>query len=75
MIQNMSKKEVKKTINKWNNWFINLDFNTKSNIYNLTNNLLEQANCNHDWIDPNTYENDLDKTKQFCSNCNLVKPL
>jgi hypothetical protein len=37
--------------------------------------LLERTVCEHQWIDPNTYLNELDKTKEFCYKCHLTRSI
>jgi len=75
MIRIMTDEEANKVEEGYNEFLVSLDFNTKSALVNLLKPLLEQLNCEHEWIDPNEYENKLDKTKLFCKKCHLTKPL
>jgi hypothetical protein len=73
MMRILSKEEFILVEKELNEWLLSLDFNVKSGIKSLLNPLIDQANCQHEWIDPNTYENNLDKNKLFCRFCNLTK--
>ena len=35
----------------------------------------EKINCNHEWVDPNEYENELDKNSLYCKKCHHKKDL
>jgi hypothetical protein len=73
MLKVLSKKESKILEKETNKWLLALDWNTKFKIKALLEPIIAQTNCEHDWIDPNTYKNELDKTKLFCRKCNLTK--
>lgn len=73
MLRVLSKKENKVLEKEINKWLLALDWNTKFKIKALLEPIIAQTNCEHVWIDPNTYENRLDKTKLFCINCKLTK--
>ena len=71
----LSPEETKESNQEIDKFLMSLDYNTKHHIRYLIEPLLNQAKCNHVWIDPNTYENELDKSLEFCSNCHLTSPI
>lgn len=75
MMQVLSEEESLKLYQKTDKWLLELDWNTKFRIRALLDPFYQQTNCEHEWIDPNTYLNELDKTKEFCSKCYLTKPI
>jgi hypothetical protein len=73
MLKVLSKRETKILEKETDKWLLALDWNTKFRIKDLLQPVITWVNCEHDWIDPNTYENELDKTKLYCRHCNLTK--
>jgi len=75
MFQVISKEEAKRNQKELDDWIMSLDYNTKHHIKEIIVPFIKQNNCFHEWVDPNSYENELDKTKVFCRHCNLKKDL
>lgn len=75
MLRKMSDEEAVQIEKEYDEFLLSLDWNMKSALVNLLKPPLEQLNCEHEWIDPNEYVNELDKTKKFCRKCHLTKPL
>lgn len=75
MIKIMSEEEAKQQEKDIDKFLTSLDFNTKSKLVSLLKPMQKQINCEHDWIDPNEYDNELDKTKQYCRHCDLTKDI
>lgn len=75
MMITLSEEESLKLYQETDKWLLDLDWNTKFKIKQLLQPLLEHTLCEHEWIDPNTYLNELDKTKMFCFKCHLTKSI
>jgi hypothetical protein len=75
MIYVLSPEEVAQSQREVDTFLLSLDYNTKYRIKDMIEPLLRQANCEHEWIDPNTYVNELDKSEEFCRFCHLTRPL
>lgn len=75
MMYVLSEEESLKLEQETDKWLLSLDWNTKFKIKEMLQPLLERTVCEHNWIDPNTYSNELDKTKLFCSKCHLTKSI
>jgi hypothetical protein len=71
----LSPEEVTQSQKKVDSFLLSLDYNTKYRIRDMLEPLLQQANCEHEWIDPNTYVNELDKSEEFCRHCHLTRPI
>ena len=71
----MTEEEVAATERRMDLFWMTLDWNTKNDIMRLLEPFIEKAHCEHDWIDPNEYENELDKGHMFCRKCQIQKPL
>jgi hypothetical protein len=70
----MSEEEVQIHDQYLNDWWFSLDWNTQNKINQLIDPLIKKSACDHEWTDPSTYENDLDKTKLYCFKCDSDKP-
>ena len=71
----MSPEEIQESHKVVDTFLMNLDYNTKYKIKEMLEPLFVQANCEHEWIDPNTYVNELDKSEEFCRHCHLTRPI
>ena len=69
MYRTMTDQEVEESNKELDEFWKNLDWNTKNHIKMLLDPYLEKVDCHHDYIDPNTYENNLDKNYLFCRKC------
>lgn len=60
-------------IDQWNKeldeFWNNLDWSTKNDVKRLLDPYLQRVECKHEFIDPDTYENDLDKNYLYCKKC------
>lgn len=75
MIRVLSPEEAVQSEKEVNQFLLSLDYNTKHRIKDMIEPLLQQAHCEHEWIDPNTYVNELDKSEEFCRLCRLTRPI
>ena len=75
MIRQMTDTEIEQKELEMDLFWKNLDWNAKNTIMSLLEPYIEKANCEHEWIDPNEYENELDKGMLFCRKCHIQKPL
>ena len=67
---------MKKSKNGIKNWMSSgkpWNWNTKEHIKRLLELYIRQIECNHEWIDPCTYENELDKNYLYCNRCQYKK--
>ena len=71
----LSPQEVEQSHREIDTFLMELDYNTKYHIRQLIEPFIIQANCDHEWIDPNIYINELDKSEEFCRLCHLTRPL
>jgi len=69
MVRVMTEEEVEKSNKELDEWIMNLDYNTKQYIRSLLAPFIEMSECEHDLVDPNTYENSLDKNIKYCRYC------
>jgi hypothetical protein len=74
MMRILSEEESIQSEKEINEWILSLNFNTKARLKEMLEPIIRQSNCTHEWIDPNTYENNLDKSMEYCRLCNLTKP-
>lgn len=72
MVRVLSEEESKKVEKEVDEFLLSLDFNTKQRIKTLIESFQQQIECEHNWIDPNSYENELPKNKLFCR-CGATK--
>lgn len=75
MIRQMTEVEIAQKELEMDLFWKNLDWNTKNDIMRLLEPYIERAECEHDWVDPNEYENELDKKMLFCRKCYIKKPI
>lgn len=75
MMRVLTPEEVEAHNEMIESWWNNLDRETKNKLHYFTEYFMKMANCEHDWIDPNSYSNELDKTKLFCRKCPAKKPI
>jgi hypothetical protein len=75
MIRTLTDKEVEEWKKDIDHFFDSLDYSIKNDIKRLIEPILLQCGCNHDWIDPNTYENNLDKNYLHCSKCHMTQKI
>ncbi|MDO8610097.1 MAG: hypothetical protein Q7R95_06085 [bacterium] len=73
MIQILTEEQALESEKKMDNFLLSLDFNTKSEIVRLLKPLIEKINCEHDFIDTDSYENELPKNMYLCRKCNFMK--
>lgn len=73
MLKILSKEESEKYEKEMDEWLLSLHWNIKAGIKNLIEPLLEQVNCSHEWVDNNSYENELPKNEFHCRKCYLTK--
>jgi hypothetical protein len=73
MIRTLSDEEVKEFEKELNDFLLSLDLTTKDLIKRLLGPKIEQSICGHEWIDPNTYKNELDKNYLYCRYCKVMK--
>ncbi len=73
MLYVLSSEEVEKADKEMNEFLLSLDFNIKSSLVSLLKPILKQVNCEHDWVDLDSYENDMPKNSLFCRKCYLIK--
>lgn len=71
-LQVLSKEESERLDRETDAFLLSLDSNTKGLIKSLVERFQSQIECEHQWIDPNTYENDLPKDRLFCR-CGATK--
>jgi len=75
MIRQMTETELEQRDLEMDLFWKNLDWNTKNTIMSLLEPFIKKAHCEHEWIDPNEYENELDKSQLLCRKCYIEKPL
>ena len=73
MLHVLSQEEIEKADKEMNEFLLSLDFNIKSSLVSLLKPILKQINCEHDWVDLDSYENDMPKNSLFCRKCYLIK--
>ncbi len=73
MLYVLSSEEAEKADKEMNEFLLSLDFNIKSSLVSLLKPILKQINCEHDWVDLDSYENDMPKNSLFCRKCYLIK--
>lgn len=73
MVYVLTEKEAKKAEEEIDKFLLSLDFNTKSSLVSLLKPILEQKGCEHDWVDLDSYENDLPKNSKICRECSLIR--
>lgn len=69
----MSAEESRQVEKETNDFLLSLDWNTKFKLRELITPLLNQSKCEHEWVDPNSYDNILDKNFMYCFKCQLIK--
>ena len=50
-----------------------LDWNAKNAIIQLLTPFIMQRDCDHDWVDYDSYENEMPKNSRGCRKCNLIR--
>lgn len=73
MLRELTQEESAIKERRINEYLLSLDSNTKSHLVSLLNPLTKQANCNHNWIDLDSYENEMPPNSLFCNKCQLIK--
>lgn len=73
MLYVLSSEEAEKADKEINEFLLSLDFNIKSSLVSLLKPILKQVNCEHDWVDLDSYENDLPKNSKMCRECSLIR--
>ncbi len=73
MLYVLSSEEAEKADKEINEFLLSLDFNIKSSLVSLLKPILKQVNCEHDWVDLDSYENKMPKNSLWCPNCSLIK--
>ena len=73
MVKVLTKKEFSNAEREINNFLLSLDFNIKSSLFNLFTPIIEKINCEHEWKNTDSYENDLDKNMKICKKCLWLK--
>lgn len=75
MYRVLSPEEAEQSKQELDLWIDNVDHNTKQHFRALLTPFLKQIHCFHDWINPISFKNDLDKRHIYCRHCKLQKPL
>ena len=78
MMKIMTEKEVQDYNDKIELWWNELDQQSRWKLYHLVTEMdsfIQRLHCEHEWFNPNTYENDFDKTKMYCNECSREEPL
>lgn len=73
MVKLLTKKEFSNAEKEINNFLLSLDFNIKSSLFNLFSPIVEKMNCEHEWKNTDSYENDFDKNTKICKKCLWLK--
>ena len=73
MVKVLTKKEFSNAEREINNFLLSLDFNIKSSLFNLFTPIVEKMNCEHEWKNTDSYENDFDKNMRICKKCFWLK--
>lgn len=73
MLNILTKEQAEKSEKEMDKILLSLDFNTKSSLVSLLKPLMRKIYCDHDWVDTDSYENDLPKNTLFCKKCFLLK--
>lgn len=69
----LTEEEARKSQEEVDKFLLSLDYNTKYQLQSLVKHFQSKIECEHEWIDPNTYENKLPKDKLFCRFCQATK--
>jgi len=75
MIRQMTPEEIEEHDQRLEQFWQDLDWNSKNAIMHMLEPFIEKASCNHEWVDPNEYENELDKNTAYCKKCYQQKSL
>ena len=75
MIRQMTPEEIEVHDHKLEQFWKDLDWNTKNDIMHMFEPFIEKASCEHEWVDPNEYDNELNKDTLYCRKCHHKKPL
>ena len=75
MIRVLTEKESEESIKSTDKFLLSLDQNLKWGLHSLLTPIIKQLNCEHVWIDPNTYKNSLPKDILFCNKCYFKKKI
>jgi transcription elongation factor Elf1 len=75
MVIGVSEEESKQYQNELNKFHFDLDEHSKYAIKNLLEPYFKQLSCFHNWVDSKDYPNESDKTKMFCTHCNLKRDI
>lgn len=73
MIKILTKEESLSKEREINEYLLGLDLNTKIQLVSLLRPIKNQANCDHNWIDLDSYENELPPNSLLCNKCQLIK--
>lgn len=73
MLYVLSKEEAEREEEEMDEFLLSLDFNTKSSLVSLLKPLFKQINCDHDWVDLDSYENNMPKNSLMCRKCSLIR--
>lgn len=73
MLYVLSKEEAEKEEKEVDKFLLSLDFNIKSSLASLLKPMLKQINCEHDWVDLDSYENSMPKNSLLCQKCSLIR--
>lgn len=74
MFRVLTKEEGLEYERQVDDFLLSLDWNIKYRIRDLIEPILKQTECLlHDWVDTDSYENELSKNSLYCRKCNLWK--
>lgn len=72
MLKILTQEEAEESKKEINEFLVSLDFDIKSKLYSLLRPLITQRNCNHDWVNYDSYDNEMPKDKKYCRKCSLI---
>ena len=72
MMRILSIPEAKKISEENDKFLLSLDDHIKSSLVHLLQPLVKQLYCEHEWIDFDSYENQMPKDSKYCTKCQLI---
>jgi hypothetical protein len=73
MLQILTKEQSNEMEKRTDDVLTSLDYNIKSALIDLLIPILQQRDCDHDWVDYDSYENQMPKNSKGCRKCNLIR--